>query len=212
MSGSRLAQVIVLVEDLGQARRDMQDLGFRVDEGGRHPGRGTANLIVPLGQEYIELLAIVDVDEARASADGRPVLAALGRGGPGVARWSVEPSDIAAVGRRLALPVEQRRRIRSDGVEITWRAVGVNEAWASPDRCAFMAWDDAALRPAGNERSHPNGATAIASLTVECPDPAAARDWLGGDVPVAVTLTHAVGRGPAELIVATAAGEQMRVA
>jgi Glyoxalase-like domain len=63
----RLVQVIVLVDDLAAARRRFENAGFRVFDGGRHPGRGTANLIVPFGDQYLELLAVVDEDEAHAS-------------------------------------------------------------------------------------------------------------------------------------------------
>ena len=54
----RVVQAIVLVTDLEEARRHMEELGFTVHDGGRHPGRGTANLIVPLGQQYLEAYAI----------------------------------------------------------------------------------------------------------------------------------------------------------
>ena len=80
----RLVQAISLVGDLDIARRRMEALGFAVEEGGRHPGRGTANLIVPFGDEYLELLAVVDEPEARSSPQGRPVLDALSRRGPGL--------------------------------------------------------------------------------------------------------------------------------
>lgn len=179
-----LVQVILLVEDLADARSRMEALGFLVDDGGRHPGRGTANLIVPFGTEYLELLAVVDRDEAAASPQGRPVLAALSDRGPGLARWSVEAADIAGAGERLGLAVEHRSRVRPDGQTVTWRSVGVDESWPEPWRCAFMAWDDAALhpgRPVGGG-AHPNGATGFASLTVGCPDEAAALAWAGGPV------------------------------
>src|ERR1700686_4238891 len=90
----RLVQAIVLVEDLGAARVEMEALGLTVLDGGRHPGRGTANLIVPFGAHYLELLAVVDEGAARASQQGRPVVAALSERGPGLARWSVEAADI----------------------------------------------------------------------------------------------------------------------
>ena len=45
-------------------------------EGGRHAGWGTANRIVPLGQTYLELVAVVDPEEAARSAFGRWVAAA----------------------------------------------------------------------------------------------------------------------------------------
>ena len=94
--GGTLVQAIVLVTDLHDARRRMESLGFTVIDGGHHPGRGTANMIVPFGEQYLELLAVVDEAEARSSPQGQPVVAALARRGPGLARWSVEPDDIEA--------------------------------------------------------------------------------------------------------------------
>jgi hypothetical protein len=139
----RLVQAIVLVTDLGAARAQMESLGFTVLEGGRHPGRGTANLIVPFGRQYLELLAVVDEAEALESAQGRPVLAALSGRGPGLARWSVEPGDIEVASARVGRPIERRQRILPDGRAVRWRSVGVDEAWAEPWRCAFMSWVDA---------------------------------------------------------------------
>src|SRR5580658_9644669 len=100
----RFVQAIVLVTDLKQSRLAMEALGLTVLDGGRHPGRGTANLIVPFGAQYLELLAIVDREEALASPQGRPVAAALSERGPGLARWSVEPTDIEATSARVHHP------------------------------------------------------------------------------------------------------------
>ena len=83
----RLVQVIVLVEDLDVARRWATGAGLVALDGGRHPGRGTANVIVPFGVEYLELLAVVDPDEARSSAGGQAVLDTLAGRGPGPVRW-----------------------------------------------------------------------------------------------------------------------------
>jgi Glyoxalase-like domain len=48
-------------------------------EGGRHAGWGTANRIVPLGQTYLELVAVVDPKEAADSVFGCWVAAARPR-------------------------------------------------------------------------------------------------------------------------------------
>lgn len=189
----RLVQAIVLAEDLVAERRRMEALGFAVAEGGRHPGRGTANLIVAFGTQYLELLAVVDETDAAESPQGRPVLAALAARGPGLARWSVEAGDIGATGRRLGLTVEHRRRTRPDGVTIRWRALGVDLAWAEPWRCAFMAWDDPATHPAPTSVAHPNGATGFSRLVVGAPDHAQAEAWFGGPAPDGVVL--GAGRG-----------------
>jgi hypothetical protein len=198
---SQLVQAIILVV----ARRRMTTLGFAVEDGGRHPGRGTANLIVPFGEEYLELLAIVDEHEARASRQGRPVLDALSRRGPGLARWSVEPSDIDATADRLGLPVERRQRIRPDRESVRWRAVGVDEAWAQPGRCAFMTWDDPLLHPARRSKRHPNGAVGFATLEVNA-DEEELLSWLGERLPDKVEVRTAPVPGPAKLSVSTPTG------
>jgi Glyoxalase-like domain len=73
----RLVQVMVLTEDLEHEGDHFRKAGFRVEPGGRHPGRGTENLIVPFAGQYLEILAVVDRAEAAVSPDGLPVLAAL---------------------------------------------------------------------------------------------------------------------------------------
>jgi hypothetical protein len=210
--GDRLVQAIVLVTDLESARRTMESLGLTVMEGGRHPGRGTANLIVPFSEagQYLELLAVVDEAETLSSPQGRPVAAALSRRGPGLARWSVEPHDIEATALRVRHPVESRRRVLAEGTTIRWRCVGVDAAWDEPWRCAFMTWDDPALHPSRMGRGHvdhENGATGFARLDVDVPHRPALLDWLGGPVPDGVTVS--VGgdtSGPTGLLLASAHG------
>jgi Glyoxalase-like domain len=201
-----LVQVIVLVEDLDGARRWAAASGLVARDGGRHPGRGTANVIVPLGVEYLELLAVVDPDEARSSTDGQAVLDALAGRGPGPTRWSLETDDVEAEARRLALPVEERRRVRPDGAVIRWRAVGVNEAWVEPWRCAFMAWADPVRHPARTPEPHPCGATGFAGVDVGVPDLGLARAWIGGVPPSAVVLHEGSGTGPFGVTIATPDG------
>ena len=206
----RLVQAIVLVTDLDTARRRMNAIGLTVLEGGRHPGRGTANLIVPFGRHYLELLTIVDEAEALASPQGRPVVAAWSRHGPGLSRWSVETPDIETTARRVSLPVEQRRRILVDGQTIHWHCVGVDAAWDEPWRCAFMAWDDPDQHPARVVVSHPNGASGFARLDIAVPDSRALLDWLGGAVPEGITVSPVapdVTLGPTGLFLATPAGD-----
>jgi hypothetical protein len=201
-----LVQVILLVEDLVEARRSFEAQGFAVVAGGRHPGRGTANLIIPLGSQYVELLAVVDEHEARRSAQGRPVLSAWTRRGPGLARWSVQAADIEETARRIGLPVERRTRTRPDGMVVSWRAVGVDTAWAEPWRCAFMAWNDPVTHPARTPVVHPNGARCIETLEVDVPDTASSLAWLGGSIPAAVTFKSADTVGGLRASVATNAG------
>ena len=204
----RFVQAIVLVPDLESARHRMESIGLTVLEGGRHPGRGTANLIVPFGAHYLELLAVVDESQARSSPQGRPVVDALSRRGPGLARWSVETTDIEATARRVGYPVEQRRRLLVDGTEVRWRAVAVDASWHQPWRCAFMAWDDPDLHPARADGVvHANGATGFARLDLDVPDAASLSTWLGGDVPDGVTVCGQGDCGPTALFLASPSGE-----
>jgi len=204
----RLVQAIVLVTDLDAARRQLESTGLTVLDGGRHPGRGTANLIVPFGSQYLELLAVVDEDEARDSLQGRPVLAAWASRGPGLARWSIEAGSIEATARRLGLSVEQRHRVRPDGVTVHWRAVGVGTAWDEPWRCAFMAWDRPELHPARADGVvHANGATGFSRLELAVPETASLSTWLGGDPPDGVNVSSRGDSGPTALFLASPSGE-----
>ncbi len=202
----RLVQVIVLVEDLDEARRWAAGVGLLALDGGRHPGRGTANVIVPFGAAYLELLAVVDAEEARSARDGLPVLEALAGRGPGPVRWSLESDDVEVEGRRLGLPVEERRRVRPDGAVIRWRAVGVDQAWDEPWRCAFMAWEDPVLHPARIPEAHPCGATGFARVDVGVPGQATARGWIGGAPPPTVVLYEDAAAGALAVMLATPAG------
>jgi hypothetical protein len=203
----RLVQVILLVTDLGAARSEMAALGLAVLDGGRHPGRGTANLIVPFGHQYLELLALVDGSEASSSPQGRPVVAALTSRGPGLARWSVEPDDIESTARRVGEPIERRQRLVPDGTTVRWRSVGVDRSWPEPWRCAFMSWDEPHLHPARGRVSHPNGATGFARLEVGVPATSTMASWLGGPPPPGVELEVGEPLGIRRLTLSSPTGE-----
>ena len=65
-----LDHVVVAVADLEQAAAVfLERYGLASYEGGRHAGLGTANRIVPLGREYVELLGVVDHEAAARVAD-----------------------------------------------------------------------------------------------------------------------------------------------
>ena len=96
--------------------------------------------------------------------------------------------------------------MRPDGAVIRWRAVGVNQAWDEPWRCAFLAWDDPVRHPARTPGAHPCGATAFARVDVGVPDPALVRAWVGGPPPPAVVLHEGAAAGPFAVELATPGG------
>ena len=70
------------VPDLDAAgERLLDEHGLAALSGGRHDGHGTANRIVPLGPDYLELISVVDPQEAAGSPVGRWIQRGLDRGG-----------------------------------------------------------------------------------------------------------------------------------
>src|SRR5712691_10167152 len=110
-----LDHVPIAVADLATAGREIEARhGLASIEGGRHPGWGTANRIVPLGTTYLELVAVVDAAEAAGSDFGRRVAGAVSD----VARplgWVVRTDELEKTARRLGLSVGAGSRALADG-------------------------------------------------------------------------------------------------
>src|SRR3712207_8803163 len=100
-----LDHVPIAVPDLAATAQELEVRhGLASIEGGRHPGWGTANRIVPLGEAYLELVAVVDEAEAAQSPFGRWVGAAR----PSLPRllgWAVRTLELDDFARRLDLTV-----------------------------------------------------------------------------------------------------------
>jgi catechol 2,3-dioxygenase-like lactoylglutathione lyase family enzyme len=174
-----LDHVVYAVPDLERAgARWERELGLASVEGGRHVRWGTANRIVPFGTQYLEMIGVVDRDEAVGTAFGRSVLE-LGGAGGGWMMPVLATDDIEAVGTRLGLDVDVGSRRRADGVEIRWRSAGFDD----PRRAAwvpfFIQWDiGPELYPGGAPVEHPSGATGIASVEI-AGDAEALAGWTG---------------------------------
>ena len=130
---------------LASASRLPRQYGLEPYEGGRHPGWGTANWIVPLGDAYVELVAVVDEGEARRSAFGRWVAEAVRAGGP--IGWAVRPDDLDASAARLALDIADGSRTTPAGERVEWRSAGIEEAARRPWLPFFIEWGDPASFP-----------------------------------------------------------------
>jgi hypothetical protein len=176
--------VVLGVADLETGAADLLDrTGLASVEGGRHPGRGTANRIVPLGSGYLELLAVVDEAEARSSSWGAWARAA----GTGLTAWCVSVPSIDAVCERLGLEAANWSRVRPDGVELRWRLAGVEQALADPMLPFFIEWQvTSALHPQAAGAPHRVRPTGIERLELTG-DERRLRAWLG-DVAVPVEV------------------------
>ena len=138
-----LSQVIYGVQDLDVATRQIESRGFTVVDGGRHPGLGTANRIVPLGDAYFEILGIVDRQEALRNPFGSALIHQTQQGNR-LVRWSLRADDIGEIARERGLTPENRSRLRPDGTLLTWKAAGLSLSLAEGWLPFFMQWDDPA--------------------------------------------------------------------
>jgi hypothetical protein len=176
-----LDHVVIAVPDLPSAAARLADgIGLASVEGGRHAGWGTANRIVPLGETYLELVAVVDADEAAPSAFGRWVAAATAAGPIG---WVVRTDGIDHVAGRLGLTVSEGTRRDREGRPMHWRVAGVERAMIEPSLPFFVEWGEGTPHP-GRADAAPG--VSIAEVRVRG-DRALLAHWLGrAELPVAV--------------------------
>ncbi|HSL76996.1 MAG TPA: VOC family protein [Candidatus Limnocylindrales bacterium] len=168
--------VILPVLDLADAAAGLDErYGLASVEGGRHPAWGTANRIIPLGDTYLELVAVVDHETARGSAFGRWIASAI----PGrPLGWAVRTDSIDAVGRRLGHPVVPGSRVAPGGAQVTWRSVGLDSAVREPGLPFFIQWGDDVPFPAAAAVRHRGGPATLKRLSVAADEERLA-DWLG---------------------------------
>jgi Glyoxalase-like domain len=139
--------VLLPVIDLEEgARRLRERYGLQAVAGGRHSNMGTANMIVPLGRQYLELIAVADPLEASTSRLGRAVRRALAEGRTLMA-WALRTADLDALRAKLLAagwdlpPISEGSRRRPDGQVLRWRTQDIStgdEATALP---FAIEWD-----------------------------------------------------------------------
>lgn len=129
--------VILLVSDLEAAADQLfQDHGLASVPGGRHTGHGTGNRVVPLGSDYLELMAVVDNREAGESPLGRWAAANTT---PGLtpAALCLRSESIAPVAAALGEEPEAMSRTTEDGLELSWDLAGL-AGMLGPHRLPFF--------------------------------------------------------------------------
>ena len=154
----RIDHVILVAPDLdAAAERMLAEHGLASLPGGEHPGFGTGNRIVPLGDSYVELMGIVDRGLAEQNPLGQMVISEqrrwLGwclrrrrhRGGRGRAR-SGRAGDVAPATRRQRAELADRRARRLAGRP----TAAVLHQLGRPGRPpgARSAWSTGSSRPA----------------------------------------------------------------
>jgi len=181
-----LDHLLIAVADLAAAAREIEARhGLASIDGGRHPAWGTANRIVPLGDSYLELVAVVDAAKAAESAFGRWVAS----GASSTARplgWAVRTYQLDELARRLDLPVHAGSRATRGGDLLRWRSAGIDQAAVEPSLPFFIEWAPQTQLPGQAAIHRRAGAASIARLVLVA-DPGRLADWLGNhQLPIVV--------------------------
>jgi Glyoxalase-like domain len=170
--------VQIAVEDLGAAaERFRVDHGLFSIPGGRHPGRGTANALIPLGESYLELIAVADAAEAEAFPSSLRVKRAIDTGRT-FAAWAARTDDLEATKRYLEKEglelgaIVGGRRQRPDGQELTWRSLELAKDGAFSPLPFLIEWQvPPELFPGAASVDHPNGARSVESVVLAAGGP-----------------------------------------
>jgi len=168
--------------------------GVRAAFGGVHPGRGTRNALVSLGERcYLEIIA-PDPNQTDIPPSAAPQLSRIRQlTTPRLIGWAAHPGDLQAFGKKLResgiavhgpLPGS---RTRADGRVLSWKTLVLAD-----DRQGllpfFIEWDAASPHPSADS---PKGCR-IERFAVAGPDPGEFSrifERLGIEAPVASNAT-----------------------
>lgn len=131
---TRIDHVMICVPDLQQAIARYRQLGFNMHEGGAHPGKGTHNAIAMNDEDYLELLAVRDINEYGASR------------GPG--SWNTGLTDFIAAGGGIRYIAIQSDDLAADVAAMRARGVDVSDAMPGARRTPSgleLKWQSATL-------------------------------------------------------------------
>jgi len=187
----QIDHVVIGVRNLDNAEAQLGGrYGLTTLEGGRHPGWGTANRLVPLGASYLELVTVVDEAEASNSDFGRWVTKMLG--GDSGFGWAVRTADLDRTASRLGLEVGEGSRRSKAGDLLHWRIAGVAEAAQDSSLPFFIEWGAGTPLPGWATVVHRAGAVALGELTINGNE-RRLHEWLGASSPTVRITTGTQG-------------------
>ncbi|MHB1854097.1 MAG: VOC family protein [Acidimicrobiales bacterium] len=196
----RIDHVLLATSDLQLgARQLLAGHGLDSIEGGRHLSFGTANRIVPIGSQYLELVAVYDRELAATNPFGRAVLAEANPDGPRPLAVCLAADDLDQVAGRLGMAPVAGERTLPSGQVVGWRSVAMSAAFSTRRLPFFLVWDDPGRHPSGTGPK--NRPLAIARVEVGG-DEAALRAWLGEEVAGLAAVGGAPGVHGVELATA----------
>jgi catechol 2,3-dioxygenase-like lactoylglutathione lyase family enzyme len=202
----RIDHVVLAVPDLDEAAARLLDrYGLASVPGGVHPGWGTGNRIVPLGRDYVELIAVADPAIAASSPFGT-LIGSLAAGGDRLFALCLSTDDVDAEADRLGLEAAEGSRLRPDGLTLSWRSAGLEVTMRDRSLPFFIQWRDPDRHPGLARAEHRSGPGGIAWVEV-AGDEAAVRRWIGGGSPPIRFVEPNGEPGPVAVGLAAAGGE-----
>lgn len=164
---TQIDHVLLATTDLDRGQDQLwRAYGLECTAGGRHLRWGTANRIVPLGAQYLELVAVDDRDLAATSPLGRAVLAQAHSDRLQPIGLCLATDDLAAVASRLGRVPAAGSRTLADGSELRWTSVGVEEAFGRLQLPFFLTWENRSRHPGLAPAVHRTPARQIAFVEV----------------------------------------------
>ncbi|MGB7860430.1 MAG: VOC family protein [Acidimicrobiia bacterium] len=162
----RLDHLVICVPDLDEAGRAFESAhGLVSTSGGRHRGHGTSNRIIPLGDAYLELVSVVDSEEASESQFGSWV-AENSKVDHAVAGVCLRTESVSLVAEKLGLTMTSMNRVRPDGFTLAWRTAGI-ERLVADGFPFFIEWEVPEDQlPGRSPVAHPAGVVERVSLTM----------------------------------------------
>lgn len=189
---TRVDHVVLATTDLERGELQLWGgYGLQGLRGGSHRAWGTANLIVPLGSQYLEVVAVEDPDLAATTPLGRAVLAIADSDRLQPLAVCLAAADLGSVAARLRREPQSGSRSLPDGSELKWSTVGLEDALGARRLPFFISWEDISQHPATMAAAHRVEPRGIAYVGVGGPE-SVLWDHLGEKV----AGVHAVGGAP----------------
>jgi hypothetical protein len=189
---THIDHVVLATTDLDHGQTQLWR-GYRLQglRGGSHRSWGTANLIVPLGSQYLEVVAVEDPELAATTQLGRAVLAEADRDRLQPLALCLATPDLDSVAARLGRAQESGYRTLLDGSELRWTTVGLEDALGPKHLPFFISWEDVSRHPGAMAAAHGVEPREIAYVEVGGPE-TVLRAHLGEEV----AGVRAVGGAP----------------
>lgn len=176
---ARIDHVLYGVRDLEVAAGRLEaDYGLTAAGGGSHGELGTANRLIPLGDQYLELITVAD------AASQHPLAVVLGAWiaeGDRFFSMAIEIDDVNATADRLGSSVLDGTRTGPEGASVAFRLAGFETALAEQVPF-FIEWGEGREHrlPAPGAAANPN-ARGVAWVELGG-DAKQIRRWLGEDI------------------------------